>query len=74
MKKLFVVLSTLGIVSVAAPAFADPITIPDTIVYGRNPRPSAAVEVSKARMQLPLTTPTLAAITRIENATKKDPF
>jgi hypothetical protein len=50
------------------------ITLKVTDVYGRVQRPAAAVEVSKVRMQLPATTPTLAAVAKIHDAARKDPF
>jgi hypothetical protein len=73
-KHLLVALSSLGVLFVAAPASADTTTMPMIVIEGRAPRPSVIVEVRTARMQLPPSTPTLAAVTKIENAAKKDPF
>ena len=75
-KVLFAATTMLTLLLVAMPSEcrADTTTLPDMIIYGRTPRPAAAVEVSRARMQLPPSTPTLSAVTRIESATKKAPF
>jgi hypothetical protein len=49
-------------------------TLPVTTVYGRAARPTAAIEVSRVRMTLPATTPTLSGASKITDAAKKDPF
>jgi hypothetical protein len=76
---LLALASTALVLSVATTAGAEEtagkvITLKVTDVYGRVQRPAAAVEVSKVRMQLPITTPTLAAVAKIGDAAKKDPF
>jgi hypothetical protein len=43
-------------------------------IVGNPQRPTAAIEVSKVRMKLGATTPTLTAIGQIHDAAKKDPF
>jgi len=82
-KSVLVALSSLALVLVAAPGVARAeenggqgkvTTIPTIQIEGRAPRPAAAVEVSRVRMQLPASTPTLSAIVRIESASKKAPF
>jgi hypothetical protein len=50
------------------------ITMRPTTVVGNPQRPLVSIEVSKVRMQLGATTPTLAAGAKIEGATRKDPF
>jgi hypothetical protein len=49
-------------------------TTPPVRIVGKPQRPTAAVEVSKARMKLGATTPTLTGIGQIHDAAKKDPF
>ncbi len=69
------ILAAVGVVS--SPAHAEEknvITLKPYTVYGNPQRPSVVVEVSRARMQLGATTPTLAAASKIQDASKKDPF
>lgn len=49
-------------------------TLPVTTVYGQRQRPAAAIEVARARMTLPPTTPTLSGLSKIQDTAKKDPF
>jgi hypothetical protein len=50
------------------------ITLKTHTIYGNPQRPSAVIEINKARMQLGATTPTLSAVAQIHDAAKKDPF
>jgi hypothetical protein len=88
MKRFPILLSTLGLVLVSTGAFADETTATTSstskdgtitlknpiIIEGRAPRPIAAVEVARTRMQLGVTTPTLSGVGRIQDAAKKEPF
>jgi hypothetical protein len=49
-------------------------TLPVTTVYGQRQRPAAAIEIARARMTLPPTTPTLSGLSKIQDTAKKDPF
>lgn len=50
------------------------VTLRITTVYGQRQRPAAAIEVARARMTLPPTTPTLSGLAKIQDTTKKEPF
>jgi hypothetical protein len=49
-------------------------TTKPTIVSGRVQRPAIAIEISRAKMQLGATTPTLASGMKMHDASKKDPL
>ena len=49
-------------------------TLPVQTVYGQRQRPAAAIEIARARMTLPPTTPTLSGLSKIQDTVKKDPF
>lgn len=69
--------AVLGVLLVSGIVSADekPVhTLPTTTVVGKPQRPLAAIEVSRARMKVTPTTPTLASVTAIQNAARKDPF
>jgi hypothetical protein len=77
MKHVLIGLSLVGSMLVAGGASAEDtnvITLKTMTVYGHPQRPAAAVEVSRVRMQLGATTPTLARAAKIHDAAKKDPF
>lgn len=66
---------TLALLASTASAEDETVTLQRTItVYGRAARPSVTIMVSRERMQLPVTTPTLSAVTKIHDASKKDPL
>jgi hypothetical protein len=77
MKPVLAGLSLVSLMLVGRSAAAEEkrvITLQPQTVYGHPQRPAAAVEVSRVRMQLGATTPTLAAASKIHDAAKKDPF
>jgi hypothetical protein len=77
MKYLVLTLTALGLTLVSASASAEDknvITLKQTDVVGNARRPTAGVEVVRARMRLPAPTPTLLSATKIHDATKKEPF
>ena len=81
MKRLALCLSVFASLLAASLASADEqkkatpaITIPDTIIVGRAPKPSAAVDVNKVAPKLTLTAMRQPFVDRIEEASMKDPF
>jgi hypothetical protein len=77
MKHFLTLLLVISAVLVSLTASADEkvtLTVPSTTIVGHPQRPTASIEVSRVRMQLGATTPTLASVTKIHDAAKKDPF
>lgn len=85
MKHVLVTAITLSLGLVASTAAADEsqravvrrenvTTLTPTTVHGRPQKPGIVIMLTRARMQLGATTPTLASITTIQDASKKDPF
>lgn len=67
--------ASLALLSLSAMAEEPKVhTTPEVRIVGHPARPSAAVEVSRARMKLAATTPTLSSLGKVNDAAKKDPF
>jgi hypothetical protein len=84
MKHLLVTLCAVCATLVSATAGAEEKQAPQKVetkvttkvveVHGRASRPAVVIEITRARMTLPVTTPTLAGLTKVQEASKKDPF
>ena len=77
MKKLTLALALFAVVAIAGTASADEknvTTLPITTIYGRPGRPSAALEVSRVKMTLPLAPLAGPSADSALAAGKKDPF
>ncbi len=80
MKKLVLACVALAAVAIASGASAQQkdekgtVTIAVTTIYGRAPRPSAAVEVSRAKMTLPLKPLDGPSAAKVAAAATKSPF
>jgi hypothetical protein len=74
MKSLAVLLVAI-VLTVSSSASAEetsPVTLKTTTVHGRLQRPAVAIELSRAKMSLGATTPTLAAGLNTQDASKKE--
>jgi hypothetical protein len=78
MKHTVVAVSALTLGLFASTAWAEEksnvTTIATTTVHGRAQKPGVVVVLTRARMQLGATTPTLASRSEIQDASKKDSF
>jgi hypothetical protein len=77
MKKLAmacIALSTFAIAGGASAEEKGTVTIAVTTIYGRTPRPSAAVEVSRAKMTLPLKPLDGPSASSVTASATKSPF